>query len=115
MPGGGKTVCALELGYGQEHAFHRLVWYKAPDDGMDISGVLTDLAVTLERYLPRLQMAYVPVSDETLSAFLPRPTELTRRSRALIIIDNIESLRYGPAELDFPDTAAVRRRGLPAS
>ncbi len=92
MPGGGKTACALELAYGQEHAFDRLVWYKAPDDGMDTSGALTDFALTLERYLPGFQMAHVLVSDETLSAFLPRLTELMKRSRALIIIDNIESL-----------------------
>ncbi len=30
MPGGGKTACALELAYNHEHAFDRLVWYKAP-------------------------------------------------------------------------------------
>lgn len=30
MPGGGKTACALELAYGHEHAFDRLVWYKEP-------------------------------------------------------------------------------------
>jgi DNA helicase TIP49 (TBP-interacting protein) len=30
MPGGGKTACALELAYTHEHAFDRLVWYKAP-------------------------------------------------------------------------------------
>ena len=51
MPGGGKTACALELAYGQEHAIDRLVWYKAPDEGMDITGALTDFALTMERYL----------------------------------------------------------------
>ena len=59
MPGGGKTACALELAYGHEHAFDRLVWYKAPDEGMDITGALTDFALTLERYLPGFQMADV--------------------------------------------------------
>src|SRR5262249_2727226 len=52
MPGGGKTACALELAYTHEHAFDRLVWYKAPDEGMDIAGALTDFALTLERELP---------------------------------------------------------------
>src|SRR5260370_4289396 len=36
MPGGGKSACALELAYGHEEAFDRLVWYKAPDHGMGI-------------------------------------------------------------------------------
>ena len=38
MPGGGKTACALELAYTHEHAFDRLVWFKAPDEGQDITG-----------------------------------------------------------------------------
>ena len=91
MPGGGKTACALELAYGHEHAFERLVWYKAPDDGMDISGALTDFALTLERYLDGFQMATCSTSDK-LAAFLPRLTELMERRRLLIVIDNAESL-----------------------
>ena len=49
MPGGGKTACATELAYTHEHAFDRLVWFKAPDEGQDITGALTDFALTLER------------------------------------------------------------------
>ena len=92
MPGGGKTACALELAYGHEHAFDRLVWYKAPDEGMAIDGSLMDLALTLERDLPGLQMAHELASPERLAAFLPQLTELVERRRALIIIDNLESL-----------------------
>jgi hypothetical protein len=92
MPGGGKTACALELGYGHEEAFDRLVWYKAPDEGMAIDGALTDFALTLERYLDGFQMAHACVSAETLAAFLPRLTELMERSRVLVVIDNLESL-----------------------
>jgi tetratricopeptide (TPR) repeat protein len=92
MPGGGKTACALELAYGQEHAFSRLAWHKAPDDGMDISGALTDFALTLERYLPDFQMAHELVTSDRLAAFLPRLTELMNRCRMLLVIDNIESL-----------------------
>jgi tetratricopeptide (TPR) repeat protein len=92
MPGGGKTACALELAYGHEHAFDRLIWYKAPDDGMTIDGALTDFAQTLERYLEGFQMAHTCVSAETLTAFLPRLTELMERRRLLIVIDNAESL-----------------------
>ena len=59
MPGGGKTACALELAYTHEHAFDRLVWFKAPDEGLDIIGALTDFALTLERELPGFQMVHV--------------------------------------------------------
>src|SRR5260370_37365707 len=92
MPGGGKSACALELAYGHEEAFDRLVWYKAPDEGMAVDGALADFALTLERYLDGFQMAHVLVSAETLTAFLPRLTELLERRRALIVIDNVESL-----------------------
>ena len=93
MPGGGKTACALELAYGHEHAFDQLVWYKAPDEGMDITGALTDFALTLERYLVGFQMAHVLVSEDHLTAFLPRLTELMEQCHLLIVIDNAESLR----------------------
>ena len=92
MPGGGKTACALELAYGHEEAFDRLIWYKAPDQGMDVSGALTDFALTLERYLDGFQIAHVLVSAKMLAAFLPRLTELLERRRLLIVIDNLESL-----------------------
>ena len=92
MPGGGKTACALELAYGQAHAYDRLIWYKAPDEGKDISGALTDLAFTLERYIDDFQMAHVLVDENQLAAFLPRLTELMEQNRLLLVIDNAESL-----------------------
>jgi tetratricopeptide (TPR) repeat protein len=92
MPGGGKTACALELAYGHEHAFDQLVWYKAPDEGMDITGALTDFALTLERYLDGFQLAHALVDENQLAAFLPRLTELLEQRRLLIVIDNAESL-----------------------
>jgi len=92
MPGGGKSACALELAYGHEHAFERLVWYKAPDEAMAIDGALTDFALTLERYVDGLQMAHVLGSAEALSAFLPQLTGLMEQRRLLIVIDNLESL-----------------------
>ena len=92
MPGGGKTACALELAYTHEHAFDRLVWYKAPDEGRDITGSLTDFALTLERDLPGFQMIHVLADAAKLAGFTPKLTELAERRRALIVIDNVESL-----------------------
>ena len=92
MPGGGKTACALELAYTHEHAFDRLVWFKAPDEGRDITGALTEFALTLERELPDFRMIHVLADEAELSAFLPRLTELAERRRVLIVIDNMESL-----------------------
>ena len=92
MPGGGKTACALELAHTHEHAFDRLVWYKAPDEGTAIDKALTDLALTLERNLDGFQMAHLVADQVKLAAFLPRLTELMRQRRLLLVIDNIESL-----------------------
>jgi hypothetical protein len=92
MPGGGKSACALELAYGHEHAFDRLVWYKAPDDGVDITGALTDLAFVLEQELPGFHMLDALVTEARLTAFLPTLTELVKQRRILIVIGNAESL-----------------------
>jgi hypothetical protein len=92
MPGGGKTACALELAYTHEQAFERLVWYKAPDEGMEISGALTGFALALERELEGFQMAHLVGDSEKLAGFLPRLTKLMEQSRLLLVIDNGESL-----------------------
>ena len=103
MPGGGKTACALELAYTHEHAFDRLVWFKAPDEGQDIRGALADFALTLENELPNFQMAHLLVDEDKLAGFLPRLTELAEQKRVLIVIDNIESrLTEGGQWLDDP-------------
>jgi tetratricopeptide (TPR) repeat protein len=98
MPGGGKTACALELAYTHEHAFERLVWYRAPDEGMEISGALTQFALALEHGLEDFQMVHLVSSTEELSLFLPRLTELMERNRLLLIIDNGESLMAGDGQ-----------------
>ena len=92
MPGGGKTACALELAYGHEHAFRSLVWFKAPDEGMDISGTLTDFALTLERYLSGFRMVDALANESAFAGFLPRIAKLMETRRLLIVIDNAESL-----------------------
>ncbi|MGH8904286.1 MAG: CHAT domain-containing protein, partial [Egibacteraceae bacterium] len=56
MAGAGKTACALELAYGHEHSFARLVWHKAPDEDQDITAALTNLALDLERQLPGVKL-----------------------------------------------------------
>ena len=53
---------------------------------------LADFALTLERELPGFQMVHVLADEEKLTAFLPPLTELAEQRRALIVIDNAESL-----------------------
>lgn len=65
---------------------------RAPDEGQEIGAALADLALTLERDLPNFQMVHVLADKEQLTGFLPRLTELIEQRRALIVIDNIESL-----------------------
>ena len=88
MPGGGKTACALELAYTHEHAFERLVWFKAPDEGLDIADALTRFALSLENELPGLQMVHLLEDQARLEAFLPGLTELLERRRVLVVVDN---------------------------
>jgi hypothetical protein len=92
MPGAGKTACALELAYTHEHAFERLVWFKAPDEGQDVTGALTQFAVALETGLPGFKMVHLLEDPQRLDAFLPQLTELAEQRRVLIVADNIESL-----------------------
>ena len=92
MPGGGKTACALELAYTHDHAFEKLVWFKAPDDGLDIADALTRFVRALEAGLPGLRMVHLLDDQAQLAAFLPSMTELLEQRRPLIVVDNIESL-----------------------
>jgi hypothetical protein len=95
MPGGGKSACALELAYGHQDSFERLAWYKAPDEGTETGGALTDFALTLDRALEGLGMVTALASAARLAAFLPRLAELMERQRVLVVIDNLESLLTG--------------------
>jgi hypothetical protein len=102
MAGAGKTACALELAYTQEDNFRVLAWYKAPDEGHDITTALTDLAVVLERKLPGLKMIHLLDDADALRRFLPALTQFAERSRVLVVIDNIESL-LDPGTADWRD------------
>ncbi len=47
------------------------------DEGADVTGSLTDFALTLERRLPGFQMAHLVHDASQLPPFLPQLTELT--------------------------------------
>jgi hypothetical protein len=91
MPGAGKTACALELAYTHEHAFRTLIWFRAPDEGHEIAGALTEFSLTLESGLPGLQMAHLLDDAGQLAAFLPKLTRQCEQ-QVMIVVDNIESL-----------------------
>ena len=88
----GKTACAVELAYGHEHAFERLVWYQAPDDGMPSAA---RSPISRSRWSGTCPVSgwptYWPATTRWPSS-LPRLTELAERRRVLIVIDNAESL-----------------------
>ena len=92
MPGGGKTACALELAHTHEDAFESFFWYRAPNQGQDIMGALTDFALVLETAFPDLKLVHLLDDQESLAAFWPALTRLRQRRRVLFVIDNAESL-----------------------
>jgi hypothetical protein len=92
MAGAGKTACALELAYRQEHAFGALVWWEAPQQGRDITTSLRDLAEAMETQLPGLEMIHAVGSEADLRRFLPRLTQLLQERAILLVLDNLESL-----------------------
>jgi tetratricopeptide (TPR) repeat protein len=92
MAGAGKTTCALELAYRHEQAFSALVWWKAPEQGRDITTSLRDLAVALETQLPGFKMLHAMSSETELRGFLPRLTQLLEDQAILLVLDNLESL-----------------------
>ena len=120
MAGAGKTACALELAYTQEDNFRVLAWYKAPDEGHDITTALTGLALVLEAKLPGLKLAHLLDDTDTLRSFLPALTEFAERSRVLVVIDNIESLltadgQWRDGRWGLLTGALTGHAGLPAS
>jgi tetratricopeptide (TPR) repeat protein len=92
MAGAGKTACALELAYRHEQAFVALVWWKAPEQGRDITTSLRDLAVAMETQLPGFNMVHAVGSETELRRFLPRLTQLLEDQAILLVLDNLESL-----------------------
>jgi hypothetical protein len=92
MAGAGKTACALELAYRHEPVFGALAFWKAPEQGRDITTSLRDLAVELESQLADFKMVHAVGSEAELRRFLPRLNRLLTTQVALLVLDNLESL-----------------------
>jgi hypothetical protein len=92
MAGAGKTACALELAYTHQDSFPAMAWHAAPPEGHDIAAALTDFALALERQLPGLKLAHLVNDTAALRDALPGLTEVLEQNRALIVLDNVESL-----------------------
>ncbi len=93
MAGTGKTACALELAYRHERRrFDAMAWYRAPNEGSDIDGALSELAISLELQLPELELVHMIADRERLEHFLPRLTSLVSSRALLLVLDNVESL-----------------------
>jgi tetratricopeptide (TPR) repeat protein len=94
--GGGKTTCALELVHRHQENFRAVVWYKAPDEGLDgdveIRGALGAFAMELEAKLPRLKVAHLVERVEELRAQLPQLRQFFAEQAVLVVVDNVESL-----------------------
>jgi len=76
----GKTACALELAYRHEDRFGALVWWQVPQQA-DF-GSLREFAAAMDGQLTGLNMAAEVTSDNRLSAFEPKLTELMKTKRS---------------------------------
>ncbi|NBC33930.1 MAG: CHAT domain-containing protein [Alphaproteobacteria bacterium] len=94
MAGGGKTACAVELARHHETAgrFRAFAWFQAPEEGKDIALARRDFALALERQLPGVSFVHLVDRPEELAAWLPRFRETLKKTAALIVLDNLESL-----------------------
>jgi hypothetical protein len=74
MAGAGKTSCAVELAYNHQHAsrFLAFVWYRAPEQGRDISLELRNFAVAMETQLPDFAMMPVVSDQDALERWIPK-------------------------------------------
>lgn len=97
MAGAGKTSAATELVYRHHDAFRVVVWNKAPDQGADITGALSSLAVDLEAALAQAGVAGVSLLtalDEPgrLARALHVLSQLMGTTAVLVVVDNVESM-----------------------
>ena len=119
MAGAGKSACANELARHIEPtgSFGAYVWWKAPDDGSDISGALAAFAGAMESQLPGFAMIQVVGRDDALAPWLPRLRALLEANAILIVLDNLESLltadgRWRDAQFGRVVGALLDHRGL---
>lgn len=96
MPGGGKTTCALELAYRHaEGRFGGYVWYRAPDEGTDISRELYNVLFEIERQLGAPDLGLTTALDDPArfrAYTLPRLRALLQDHSILLVLDNLETL-----------------------
>ncbi len=96
MPGGGKTTCALELAYRHaEGRFGGYVWYRAPDEGSDISRELFNVLFEIERQLDAPDLGLTTALDDPArfrAYTLPRLRALLQQHAILLVLDNLETL-----------------------
>jgi|GEM_PF-462083 len=97
MAGAGKTACALELAYGYDpqnlERFTAFVWHKAPEEGHEIADSLTQLALSMEKQLPGLELVGLMDDPEAFKRkALPRLRGLLQDYAILLVIDNLEGL-----------------------
>jgi len=94
MAGSGKTSCAVELAYHHERAgrFQGFVWYRAPEQDMEIALALRNFALAMERQLPEFAMVHVVDNEDTLQNWLPQLSQMLKTTAVMIVLDNVESL-----------------------
>ena len=105
MSGGGKTACAQELAHHLHplRLFRGYVWWKAPDQGADISGAMGSLAMALETQLHGLPLPPIGSGEAELEKCLPKLRAFLAANAVLIILDNLESLLW-PETGEWRDT-----------
>jgi tetratricopeptide (TPR) repeat protein len=94
MAGAGKSACALELSYlfYRSPRFQQFVFYKAPEEGRDISSSLRDFALAMEGQLAGFKMSHVLQQPDEFRAFLPKLTSYMGQVNILVVLDNMENL-----------------------
>ncbi len=109
MVGAGKTACAVELAYHfrQTGRFNGWVWFKAPDQGRDISTTLRDLALAMEAQLPGFTMMHVVGRQDELTQWLPRLKTVLEDNAIFFMLDNLELLLTAACEWRDPQFGQV--------
>lgn len=92
MPGAGKTACALELADTHRHAFTQTLWFKVPAAQEEAGIALVQFTRALEEAFPSLKLTSSLDDPGTLPAAQAELARQLHRNRAMIVIDNVDSL-----------------------